>query len=51
MRKTLKKVKNILEISFFQQYSFAPKCFRLRLNLSTFLYKTSGLKSGCQISK
>lgn len=50
-RKTLKKVNNILQMSFFQQYSFAPKCFLLSLDLSTFLYKTSGLKSGCQISK
>ena len=26
---------NILQISFFQQYSLAPKCFLLGLNLST----------------
>lgn len=36
---------------FFSTIFFCTKCFRLKLNLSTFLYKTSGLKPGCQISK
>ena len=36
---------------FFSTIFFCTKMFPYRLNLSTFLYKTSGLKSGSQISK
>ena len=36
---------------FFSTIFLCTKMFPYGLNLSTFLYKTSGLKSGCQISK